>query len=86
MTAENRSTTIATGIQVFYDSKAVADELRQLTIAHLVTGKKKHDARLVALRIVNGIQELATFNAADFKRFTQIQLVTSSSTIVPPAP
>src|SRR5947208_884988 len=36
------------GIDVLYDSAAVIQELRRLTVAHAVKGKSVHDARLVA--------------------------------------
>ena len=38
-------------------------------VAHQVTGKKVHDARLVALMVVHEITEVLTFNWSDFERF-----------------
>ncbi len=34
-----------------------------------VSGAKVHDARLVALMLVNGVERILTFNAADFRRY-----------------
>ena len=34
-----------------------------------------HDARLVAAMIVHGIPNLLTFNLPDFKRFTEITVI-----------
>lgn len=37
-----------------------------------VRGKKVHDANVVATMAVRGIQRLATFNSADFRRYEAV--------------
>jgi len=63
---------LLSGIDVLYDSEAVATELRRLVVVYQVSGKKVHDARLVAVMTVFGVEELLTFNIDDFKRFRHI--------------
>jgi predicted nucleic acid-binding protein len=54
------------------DSDAVYAEWRRLVIAHGVSGKQSHDARLVAAMLVQGIKHILTFNASEFARYPKI--------------
>ena len=40
-----------------------------------VTGKRVHDARLVAVLKTHGVDHLLTFNSGDFALFTDISIV-----------
>ncbi len=51
------------------EDDAVLAELLELVQKHDVKGKQVHDANIVATMRANGIDRLATLNAADFKRF-----------------
>ena len=42
---------------------------RELVIRFGVSGVKVHDARLVALMVINDVARILTFNAADFRRY-----------------
>lgn len=53
-------------LDVFYDSQAIADEVRRMVVALKITGKPIHDARLVATLRVHGLDALLTFNSKDF--------------------
>jgi predicted nucleic acid-binding protein len=44
-----------------------------------VTGKRVHDARLVAVLKTHGIDHLLTFNSGDFALFTDISIVNPST-------
>ena len=57
------------------DIPSIYPEWRRLVIAHSVTGKQVHDARLVAAMKVNQITDLLTFNGDDFKRFSDIVII-----------
>jgi predicted nucleic acid-binding protein len=48
---------------------------RDLVITQKVIGVKVHDAKLVALMTVHGIDKLLTFNTKDFMRYSQIEAV-----------
>ncbi len=48
---------------------------RELVINHSVSGVKAHDAKIVAAMKAHGVQRLLTFNAKDFKRYTDIKAV-----------
>jgi predicted nucleic acid-binding protein len=50
-------------------------EWRRLVVLHGVSGKKTHDARLVAAMNVLGVSRILTFNVGDFTRYTEIQAV-----------
>jgi predicted nucleic acid-binding protein len=60
----------------FYDDEPnLFAEWENLVTKHQVLGKNVHDARLVAAMIHHQITHLLTFNAKDFKRFSEIILV-----------
>jgi predicted nucleic acid-binding protein len=61
--------------QFLADSDQVFPEWERLVSAYRCSGKVAHDARLVAVMIVNGIGHLLTFNDAHFTRFTEITAV-----------
>lgn len=50
-------------------------EWRNLVTTHAVSGKKSHDARLVAAMKVHGVTHVLTFNGDDFRRFDGIQVI-----------
>ena len=47
----------------------------RLVMQHQVSGKKAHDARLVASMKVHGITNILTFNVEDFARYPGIQVL-----------
>ena len=47
----------------------------RLVIQHRVSGKKTHDARLVAAMYVHGVSHILTFNSADFSRYAGISVI-----------
>ena len=49
------------------DTDDVYAEWRRLVVTHGVSGKKTHDARLVAAMTTEGIVHILTFNSADFR-------------------
>jgi predicted nucleic acid-binding protein len=51
------------------DSPAIYTEWRRLVTLAGVSGKPTHDARLMAVAIVHGMDNLLTFNTSDFVRF-----------------
>jgi predicted nucleic acid-binding protein len=57
------------------DSDAVYAEWRRLVTVHEVSGKKAHDARLVAAMNVHGVSHILTFNGADFSRYAGVTVV-----------
>ena len=59
---------------ILSDTPAIYSEWRRLVVLHSVSGKQVHDTRLVAAMNVHKITSLLTFNADDFKRFSNIIL------------
>ena len=51
------------------DIPAIYAEWRRLVTLAGVSGKPTHDARLMAVAIVHGMDNLLTFNTSDFTRF-----------------
>ena len=66
------------------DSPSVYTEWRRLVVAHSVSGKKTHDARLVAVMKVYGIDSILTFNLDDFKRYPGIRAVLPGEVVQDP--
>ena len=54
------------------DTPAVHGRWEELVSRHEVSGKTAHDARLVALMLVHGLDTIVTFNDSDFKRYNEI--------------
>jgi predicted nucleic acid-binding protein len=57
------------------DSAEALPEWERLVIHHQVSGKKTHDARLVAAMNVQGVSHILTFNSADFSRYSGITVI-----------
>lgn len=57
------------------DSPLIFAEWETLVAQYQVLGKQVHDTRLVAAMKAHGLSHLLTFNTDDFKRFTDITLV-----------
>jgi predicted nucleic acid-binding protein len=57
------------------DTEEVYRNWRELIVNHSVSGVKVHDAKIVAAMKAHNIQNLLTFNAKDFKRYTSIRAV-----------
>jgi predicted nucleic acid-binding protein len=68
---------IQTLFHVADETQAVTDQLLQLCRVYQTGGKQIHDANIVAVMVVYGIDRLITLNTADFKRYEdRISLVT----------
>lgn len=50
-------------------------KLVELGARYSVSGKKIHDANIVAVMLANDINRLLTFNVDDFKRFLEIEVI-----------
>jgi predicted nucleic acid-binding protein len=59
-----------------HDPANIFDLWRQLITQHQVLGKPAHDARLVAALLFHGCDGIVTFNAADFRRYSPLQVLT----------
>lgn len=57
------------------EDDSVYAEWRQLVTSYGVSGKKSHDARLVASMRVHRVTHVLTFNVDDFRRFDGITVI-----------
>ena len=57
------------------DTTEVYKNWRELVVKHSVSGVKVHDAKIVAAMKAHNIKNLLTFNAKDFKRYSDIKAV-----------
>lgn len=71
--------------RLLLDTSGIYAEWKRLVINHAVQGKQVHDTRIVAAMNVHRIPQLLTFNKDDFKRFTNILVVSPSELLPPPA-
>ena len=55
------------------DTEEVYRNWRELVVNHSVSGVQVHDAKIVAAMKAHNIQNLLTFNAKHFKRYTEIK-------------
>ena len=62
-------------LQLFDETQEVAQRLRQLALKYGISGKRLHDANIVATMATHGIRTLVTQNLDDFVRFDEIDTV-----------
>ena len=61
--------------ELLRDNEIIFDTWLDLVTTHQVVGKQVHDTRIAAAMMTHGIKYLLTLNGADFKRFTEIEVV-----------
>ncbi len=54
------------------ENETIFENWESLVTAYRVSGKTTHDARIVAAMQTHNIDNLLTFNVADFKRYSEI--------------
>ena len=57
------------------DTTEVYKNWRELVVKHSVSGIQVHDAKIAAAMKAHNIENLLTFNAKDFKRYSDIKAV-----------
>jgi predicted nucleic acid-binding protein len=67
--------------QVVPDTPVAYPIWKQLVVRHGVSGVQVHDARLVALMTAQGIPQILTLNAPDFKRYSGIAAITPAELV-----
>ena len=79
-------TKFCTRFEIVPDVGPIFETWRELVAKYAVTGKKAHDARLVAAMIRHGVTHLLTFNGQDFTRFVEISILApADAQAFPPA-
>ena len=63
------------------DTPAVYPEWERLVLLYSVLGKNSHDTRIVAAMMVHRISKILTFNADDFRRFSDITVLTPTDVL-----
>jgi predicted nucleic acid-binding protein len=84
MSSESTDAAIEKWIQLFHlmrDERTVFEHWWNLVRDYSVAGKPAHDARLVAAMLRHGIEHLLTFNAADFARYSTIEVLTPGTVV-----
>lgn len=64
------------------ETEDMVDRWLELCVRYRVSGRTAHDARLVAWMHTHRITQLVTLNAADFKRFPDIECIVPGKGIV----
>ena len=62
-------------LTVLPETSAIFAEWRSLVVTYQVSGKKVHDARIVAVMNVSGVRRILTFNTDDFMRYKGLEVV-----------
>jgi predicted nucleic acid-binding protein len=65
------------------DSEATHQRGRRIVVAANVSGIQVHDARLIAAMHVHGIGNLLTLNSKDFRRYSDIVVVSPEEVLAP---
>ncbi len=61
--------------QLLPETPAVYQHWKRLVLSLNVSGVRVHDARLVAVMQVSGVQHLLTFNSDDFARYSNLVVI-----------
>ena len=59
-------------VSLLEETNRVSESLRKLVNKHQLSGKRIHDANIVAVMLANGLKKLATDNGGDFEVFTEV--------------
>jgi predicted nucleic acid-binding protein len=54
---------------------AIFGEWERLVTTHQISGRRVHDARLVAAMNLHGLKRILTFNVADFARYAHVEAI-----------
>ena len=73
--ANERASLIESKLDFAPDSEATHREWRRIVVDRAVLGVQVHDARLVAAMHIHRIERLLTLNLQDFRRYTDIIVV-----------
>jgi predicted nucleic acid-binding protein len=73
--ADDRASLIEAKLNFAADSEATHREWRRIVVSEGVSGVQIHDARLVAAMRVHRIRNLLTLNVQDFRRYSDIVVV-----------
>jgi len=73
--ADEELTKIEKVFDLLPDTSEVYKNWRELVVNHSVSGVQVHDAKLAAAMKAHKIENLLTFNAKDFKRYTDVKAV-----------
>lgn len=63
------------------DERGVFRHWHSLVTTYGVTGKNAHDARLVAAMKRHGLTQILTFNVADFRRYSDINVLSPADVV-----
>jgi predicted nucleic acid-binding protein len=64
---------------ILAENSDVQPEWERLVAQHSVSGKKVHDARLVATKNVHHVSRILTFNTSDFSRYPGLKVLHPSA-------
>jgi len=69
--------------ELLSDTPAVFAQWAQLVNRYTSEGKQNHDARIVAAMIVHEVPMILTFNDGDFRRYTEIEVLSPNEVLQP---
>ena len=69
------------GFNMCDETVEVSSRLRQLALTHNLSGKRLHDANIVATMEVHGIRALVTENAGDFAPFEDVAILSITDAV-----
>ncbi len=79
--AQQEVSNIEKTLTLLADVPAIYSAWKQIVTAHKVKGVKVYDARLAAIMSVYAVENVLTFNSADFERFSDIRAIAPSSLV-----
>jgi len=80
--ANRRAQEVEARFRLLPDSVLVHEEWRRMLVEYGISGVQVHDARLVAAMRVHSVKRILTFNARDFRRFTDVEALLPQDVIV----
>jgi predicted nucleic acid-binding protein len=66
-------------VRLLDETAATSDRLRSLVREHDLSGKRIHDANVVATMLENGLGRIVTHNPEDYQAFSGIEVLTAAA-------
>jgi predicted nucleic acid-binding protein len=73
--AKSELSKIKSLFRLLEDNALIYQEWERIVVQYRVSGKKTHDARLVATMKTHGLSQVLTFDEDDFKRYSGITVL-----------
>lgn len=80
---EKRPAFLLGAVMILPEPPGLFDQWHRFVLGHRVQGAKVHDARLVAVMSLCGVESLLTLNSSDFLRYRDLKVLVPGTVALP---